>query len=354
MEIYEEAANLNLAVGMFNAANVSCWLKDQGEFAYAARAVHWLNKLITSVDAGESFVDIGGASEVQEVYATAKSRLAELHAMDQVEVVDVDFILESAVVERHPGRAAWLRNRGYEHRLRKSAVTSKPAAWANWLSVLTLLGWELAFDPTPLKLGPNTGDSRLLKFMREQGPPLALAVVDLPEVESNDGVYRLSELARDLQKENDGPCLAIGAKGLFVSLSTPEGDRSYTMCVTCSDDHTLDVVPIWPGATADDVAAQMARKEDKYNEHNADNGNTIAILVNALGTGRKVDGVNFPTAIYVNVGSVFNTPVFTVEQAIAFGSQSSRAELAKAIKGVHGHFQAQALRKREYCANPLA
>lgn len=354
VEIYEEAANLNLAVGMFNAANVSCWLKDKGEFAYAARALHWLNKLIAKVDAGESFIDIGGESEVLEVYSMARSLLAELHAMDQVEVVDVDFILAAAFDELCPGRAAWLRNRGYEHRLRKSAVTSKPAAWANWLSVLTLLGWELACDPTPLKLGPNTGDSRLLKFKREQGPSLALAVVDLPEVESNDGVYRLSDLARDLQKENDGPCLAIGEKGLFVSLSTPEGDRSYTMFVTCSDDHSLDVVPVWPGATADDVAAQMARKNDKFNEHNTDNGNTIAILVNALGTGRSVDGINFPSAIYVNVGSVFNTPVFTVEQAIAFGSKSTRAELMRAFKGVHGYFEAQAQRKREYCGHPLA
>ncbi len=351
VEIYEEAANLNLAVGMFNAANVSCWLKDQGEFAYAARAVQWLNKLIARVDAGESFVDIGGDLEVREIYLRAKSRLAELHALDQVEVVDVDFILESADVEPHPARAAWLRNRGYEHRLRKSAVTAKPAAWANWLSVLTLLGWELACDPAPLKLGPNTGDSRLLKFKRDQGAPLALAVVDLAEIESNDGVYRLHELARDLQKEHDGPCLAIGAKGLFVSLSTPEGDRSYTVCMTCSDDHSLDLAPIWPGATADDVAAQMARKENKYNEHNTDNGNTIAILVNALETGRTVEGDSFPAAIYVNVGSVFNTPVFTVEQAIALGSQSSRAELAKSIKGVHGHFEAQEQRKRQYCAN---
>jgi len=346
VEIYEEAGELNLAVGMFNAANVSCWLKDEGEFGYAARAVDWLNKLIDRADGGESFVDIGGDVEVREVYWMAKNRLAELHALDQVEAVDIDLILEMAAAERNPDRAAWLRGRGYEHRLRKTAVTAKPAAWSNWLSVLTLLGWELDCEPTALDLGPNTGDSRLLKFKREEGAPLALAVVDLDEIESNDGVYRLLELASDLQAKFDGPCLAIGSKGLFVKI--PESGMSYTVCVSCSADETLVLVPVWPGSTADDVAAQMEQKGIKYAEHNTDNGNTIAILVNALGTGRKVDGVNFPEAIYVNAGGIFKTPVFNVEQAIELDSHASPTEVASALTSLKEHFEAQARRKRQY------
>jgi TPR repeat protein len=349
IEIYEEAAALNLAVGMFNAANVACWLKDKGEFAYAARAVKWLNTLITRVDAGETFVDIGGDAEVQEVYWRAKSRLAELHALSQVEAVDVDLIFEMAAAEPDADRAAWFRGWGYEHRLQKTAVMAKPAAWANWLSVLTILGWELDCEPTDLNLGPNTGDSRLLKFKREKGSPLALAVVDLVEVESNDGVYRLRDLVNAIQDEHDGPCLAIGSKGLFIGPATFADDRSYTVCVSCSNGINIAPIPIWPGATVDDVAAQMDHTGSIFTEHNTDNGNTIAIMVNALGTGRNLDGVNFPRAIYVNVGSVFYSPIFTVEQAIELGSKIPPTELAKSLKGVKEHFEAQAQRQREYC-----
>lgn len=348
VEIYEEAAEMNLAVGMFNAANVSCWLKDNGEFAYAARAVKWLNRLIARFDAGAPFVDIGGDAEVRGVYQMAKSRLAELHASDQVEVVDIDLILEVAATETCPDRATWLRSRAFEHRLRKTAVKAKPAAWENWLSVLSLMGWELACEPTELDLGPDTGDSRLLKFKLENGAPLALAVVDLDEIESNGGVYRLLDLAKSLKDELDGPCLAIGSKGLFVTLNRPEGEKAYTVLVGCGDDNKVDLVPIWPGATAEEVAKQIGRKILSYGEHNTDGGNTIAILVNALGSGVDVDGVHFPEAIYVNVGAYFNSPVLTVEQAIKLGSEASPEEIAEALKGVKEYFAAQAQRKRQY------
>jgi TPR repeat protein len=354
VEIYEEAAELNLAVGMFNAANVSCWLKDKGNFAYAARAVKWLTKLISGVEAGATFVDIGGDAEVREVYSMAKVRLAELHAMDQVERVDVDLILEVAAAERCKHRAAWLKGHAIEHRLRKTELEAKPAAWENWLSVLTVLGWELESEPNPLNLGPGSGDSRLLKFKREKGAPLALAVVDREEIESNDGVYRLTVLASSMRDELDGPCLAIGSKGLFISMTTPEGDKSYTVLMSATDDGMLDLVPIWPGATTDDVADLMEEDGLKYFDHNADQGNTIAILANALGTGRKIDGEHFPAAIYVNVGSFFNTPVFTVEQGVKLGSKSAPAEIEKALKDVNEYFCSLAQQKRKYLGSQLA
>lgn len=289
VDIYEQAAELNLAVGMFNAGNVSCWLKDVGQYAFAARAVKWFTRLIQAVDEGRHFVDIGGDSEVLPAYQNAKIRLAELHAMNQVNVVDVDFILSVAQDDPDPQHGAWLRNRGYDHRLRSTPVQAKPAAWENWLSVLSILGWELDGIPVKLNLGPDTGDSRVLRFKRMSGAPLALAIVDLDEFESNGGVYRLAELANDLQATQTGPCLAIGAKGLFVQVNTADSFNSYSVLLS-TDGDTITFIPIWPGATPDTVAKLVEGDAQLYTEENKDPGNTIPILINALGAGKSLSG----------------------------------------------------------------
>lgn len=350
VEIYEQAAELNLAVGMFNAGNVSCWLKDKGEFAYAARAVKWFTRLIDRVEAGGSFVDLGGDEEVRLVYLGAKNRLAELHAMDQVETVDIDLILSAAEEEPNPDRAAWLHSRAHEHRLRRTAVRAQPAAWQNWLSVLSLMGWELDSEPVSLNLGPESGDSRLLAFKRDRGAPLTLAVVDRDETENNGGLERLCDLALEVQAAQSGPCLAIGAKGLFMQVDKSEGYSSYTVCVSADSDGSLALTPIWPGATTDDVAQLAEKKANNFPayNYNTDEGNTIAILVNALGTGMSVDGKSFPEAIYVNVGGFFNSPIFTVEQAMDLGSQVPPEEIASSLAGVKDHFRKLAQRKRKY------
>ncbi|ORL54964.1 hypothetical protein B7H20_28770 [Pseudomonas aeruginosa] len=348
VEIYEQAAELNIAVGMFNAGNVSCWLKDKGQFAYAARAVKWFTHLINRVDTGGTFVDLGGDAEVHQVYQMAKSRLAELHALNQVEVVDVDLILAAAKAEPDSERAAWLLSRAYEFRLRRTAVQAKPAAWENWLSVLSLLGWELDAEPVPMDLGPGSGDSRVLTFKRDQGAPLALAVVDLDEIENNGGVYRLVKLANNVKAVHPGPCLTIGAKGLFVQIDKADGHSSYTVFVSTNSEGVISLIPIWPGATTDDVAKLVDVQGPKYAANNTDEGNTIAILVNALGTGTPVDGKSFPEAIYVNVGGFFNSPVLTVEQARSLGCELPAKDLADALAGVKAYFRENAQRQRRY------
>lgn len=349
VEIYEQAAELNLAVGMFNAGNVSCWLKQKGQYAYAARAVTWFKRLIDRVDAGGSFVDIGGDEEVRSCYQSAKSRLAELHAMDQVELVDVDLILSAAKDEPDHDRAAWLISRGHEHRLRKTAVQAKPSAWENWLSILSLMGWVLDAEPKSLTLGPGTGDSRLLMFKREKGSPLAFAVVDLDEIESNGGLYRLVELVNDVKAAHSGPCIAIGAKGLFVHINNSDSSySSYTVCVSSDSEGVISLIPVWPGATADEVAKLCEGQKPKFTAHNTDEGNTIPILANTLGSGKSLDGKSFPEAIYVNVGGYFNSPVLSVEQAISLGCQLPPADIAGALADVKEHFRTLADRKRQY------
>ena len=343
VEIYEQAAELNLAVGMFNAGNVCCWLKDKGQYEYAARAVKWFTRLIQAVDEDRPFVDIGGDSEVMPTYRSAKSRLAELHAMNQVPVVDVDFILSAAQDDPDPLRGAWLRNRGYDHRLRNTPVQAKPAAWENWLAVLSILGWKLDNTPVELNLGPGTGDSRLLSFKRTSGAPLALAVVDLDELGSNGGVDRLAELANDIQATHTGPCLAIGAKGLFVHVNTTDSYNSYTVLVSTDADGDTSFIPIWPGATPDAVAQLVEGEAPLHSEENADHGNTIPILINALSAGESLSGDSFPVAIYVNVGGFINSPVFSVEQGMTLSKHLTnplKAEaLADALADVKAHFE---------------
>lgn len=355
VEIYEQAAELNLAVGMFNAGNVSCWLKDKGQYAYTARAVKWFTRLIQAVDEGRPFVDIGGDSEILPAYRSAKSRLAELHAMNQVAVVDVDFILSAAENDPDPLRGAWLRNRGYDHRLRRTPVNAKPAAWENWLSVLSIMGWELECSPVELNLGPDTGDSRLLSFKRTSGAPLALAVVDLDELESNGGVDRLAELASDIQAAQAGPCLAIGAKGLFVHVNTAESYTSYSVLIS-TNANKISFIPIWPGATPDAVAKLVEGDGPLHTEENADRGNTIPILINALGAGESLSGDSFPVAIYVNVGGFINSPVFSVEQGLSLSHHLTHPlkaeDIAGALADVKAHF-ADLEARRQRCLGNL-
>lgn len=353
VEIYEQAAELNLAVGMFNAGNVSYWLKEKGEFGYAARAVKWFTRLIDRVDANLPFVDIGGAEDIQPSYDSAKSLLATLHAMDQVETPDVDFILSVATTEPNSERAAWLRNRAYDLKLRNTAIQAKPAAWENWLAVMSLMGWKLHGKPQPLNLGTGTGDSRLLKFSCEQGDPLAFAVVDLDEIANNGGLNRLHELVNEIKSTHSGQCVAIGAKGLFFQVTQDAGYSSYTVCVSSDEGGVPVAIPIWPGVTTDDVVDLILKARPRYRTDNTDAGNTVAILINALGSGMSLNGENFPEAIYVNVGDVFNTPVLNVQQALALSTGLSAEEIIREFEGLKAHFAEGAQRKRLYLGHPI-
>ena len=215
------------------------------------------------------------------------------------------------------------------------------------------MGWELNSTPVELNLGPDTGDSRLLSFKRTS--PLALAVVDLDELESNGGVYRLAELANDIQETRAGPCLAIGAKGLFVQVNAADSYNSYSVLVS-TDADKISLVPIWPGATPDAVAKLVEDDAPLYTEENADRGNTIPILINALGSGESPSGDSFPIAIYVNVGGVINSPVFSVEQGLSLSHhliQPLKAEaIAEELAGVKAHFADLEARRQRFLGNP--
>lgn len=356
LEIYEEAADLNLAVGMFNAGNVACWLKQKGQLEYAARAAKWFNKLINAVESGASFVDIGGDEEILPAYRSARSLLAELHAMNQVEVVDVAFILSAAKDDPDPQRGAWLLNQGYDHLLRTTAITAKPTAWQNWLSVLTVLGWEQARDPLKIDLGPDTGDSRVLTFKRRSGPPLSLIVVDLDEVVSNGGVSRLADLCSDVQAAEAGPCLAIGAKGLFAHVNKEDDYNSYSVLIGVDEEGDIALIPIWPGASTDDVALLIESNAPRHTDANVDDGNTIPIMVNALGAGVSLSGDSFPVAIYVNVGGFLNSPVFSVAQGLCL-SQHLREPLSanaieEALREVNAHFAEREVKRKRCIGKP--
>lgn len=334
VEIYEQAADLGLAAAMFNAANVSAWLIQKGHMEYAEQAAHWLNTLIAKVDAGEDFVDMGGAAEVQHIYGMAKNSLAQLHAENLVAKVDVNLILEMADAQHNPDQAKRMRARAFEYRLQMTALESKPAAWQNWLSVLSVMGWQLAEEPIDLTTGRSrTVLGKVLKFKCEHGSPLVLAVADAVETESNGGVSRLATICQHMQKQFGGACMAVGAKALFVEAQVGDkGFNHYTVCISASEH--IDLVPIWLGATTDDVVWAMANKSAGFNSFTTDNGNMIAVLVNALGTQQPVDGIHFPEAIYVNVGDMFHTPVFDYEQARALGSKATPAAIQAALDDV--------------------
>ena len=355
VEIYEQAAELNLAVGMFNAGNVSCWLVKKGHYDYAVRAEKWFSRIIKSYDEGQSFIDIGGESEVLPVYRSAKSRLAEMHGRQLVATVDVDFILAAAQDDPAPERGAWLRNMGYDYLLRNTPIQAKPAAWENWLSVLTIMGWELHSEPSVLDLGPDTGDSRVLRFKTSSGAPLAVAVVDLDEVQSNDGVDRLADLAYEIETTSGTHCLAIGAKGLFVQVNAGDEYRSYSVLISNTVDGKISLIPIWPGATPDAVIDIIEEAVPTHTEGNSDYGNTIPIAINALGAGQSLTG-DFPAAVYVNVGGFINTPVFSVEQGLSLSQHLSQPLSAEAIENALANAKAEfenseAIRKLHF-ANP--
>lgn len=331
IQIYEQAAEFNLAVAMFNAANICCQMKNHGHLEYAGRAVRWLTTLINKVDAGETFVDLGGMDLVREVYAKANVLLTDLHALGHVEHVDVERILTAARTDGNPEKARWLRGAAYVHKLRTTAIEAKPAAWQNWLSVLTLMGWELAGEPTVLDLGPGTGESRMLAFKRQHGQPLAIAIVDKPMLVNNGGAIQLTALVKALKTEYKGPCIAIGSKAMFVQANNAKGGTTaYTVMI--GDNEGTDILPIWPGATPDEVVEAMAiPMRNRLNIHNSDDDNTIAALVNALSVGAVVDGFDFPQSIYVNVGSMFSSPVLSFAEACELGCEKPQEEIEQAI-----------------------
>jgi len=325
LALYEQAADLGLMAAMFNAGNVSLWLVDQGQAQHAEGAAKWFEKAIGTVDEGIPCVDQITEEVRMSLYASARLRLAELHARDLLP--DASFTRCRTLLEPYLGKdphAQWALNIAHETLMCKSVVEPASTAGGNWKSVLELMQWKVLsinpFDHGEVRGVSTKGD--LLVIEAGLGSTMTLIVMDCFVHPQHESFSVMVDLAYGHVDELGHPCFITGNKGYFANFV----DTDFSLLFHLVGDEFTSV-PVWPGATCSEVLAlSLLPEADRFTDAAADVRNCIPILVNALDEGHALDGDGLPMALWLAAGPSLRFPILSGKEPERIGLNISQSE----------------------------
>lgn len=326
--LYEEAANMGLLQGMFNAGNVLLWLVEAGDKQYGDRAAAWFKKVIETVEGGISSVDIGGDQVREQVLRDARICLAQMHMDGKFKgsnPSEFDKLVSDYVNE--PDVCAMINKYRYFSLVRATAKPGKDAA-ENWISVLKLLGWKVRTSILQ-DYGDFDGMRAIgTKLLIDTGDREALVMIVFHSFavpgEALERVYGAIALMEE--KRLESPVFYASNKGFFVQYQ----ENAYSI-LQVAHKQQMDITPIWPGATILDVyATLLGSLEERFIPAHADPSNSIPRLVNALDEGIQLTGENLPNAIWLRAGTMFCMPIHRPEEPERIGLKSNSREYLKA------------------------
>lgn len=310
LALYEQAAGLGLMAAMFNAGNVSLWLVDQGHVQLASGAAKWFEKAIGTVEEGITSVDQISEEVRMSIYASARLRLAEMHARELLP--NASFSTCRTLLEPYLGKnphARWVLNIALETQMCKSVVKPSSTAGGNWKSVLELMRWNV-LSITPFDHGVVRGIAAkgdLLTIEAEPGSTMTLIVMDCFVHPQHESFSVMVDLAYGHLDELGHPCFITGNKGYFANVA----DTDYSLLFHIAGSEFTSV-PVWPGATCSEVLALSGKPEaERFIDAAADVRNCIPILVNALDEGRTLAGDGLPVALWLGAGPSLRLPILS-------------------------------------------
>lgn len=311
--LYEKAAALDLLAGAFNAGNVSMWLVNTGHKDYAERAVKWFETVIDHVEQGKESVDLGGEEERLQLRRSASLALAELHARDLVPGASYQACksLVAPYLETEP-HARWCLSLATRTVMGKAKLKPSPTAGGNWKSVLEMMQWKVV-SSTPFDYGDARGVSTkgdLLVVEACHGNAMTLVVMDTFVHPGIEAFSVMVDLACAHFEKLGWPCYIVGSKAFITEVN----GYPYSILFRMAGDQ-FSTVPIWPGATCDDVLALGDMPEaNRFAEEAIDADNTIPRFVNALDEGLELNGDGCPLAIWLRAGQNLRLPILSSKE----------------------------------------
>ena len=226
VKLYEQAAELGNVVGAFNAGNVSAWLSEKGERAYAARSAKWYRRAIEMVEAGAIKPTHTSPENAKQMAESARGSLAHM-VLDGVISAEGDPVLKRITAEHeatctragHGGRV-----RRFTERVKAATGAAAATPAGNWLRAFTLLGWKcpgvgsversLFEDPTR---GGNSVRLETVVFPKQVGgQQIKLVVVWDACLPVDDGFARIEAALKHVRgKDESSYLLGVGRKAVI-------------------------------------------------------------------------------------------------------------------------------------------
>ncbi len=143
--LYEQAAELGLVTGMFNAGNVSMWMFQQGDSSHAGKGIYWLTRLQEHFACGKPFLEMDQSNLGKGFLESAIDMLVKFHVLSDCPEADVDVGLALLLAQPKKPESTnvrqWLIEKALIKRLEKSENPVRNTPGHNWRHLLSQLGW---------------------------------------------------------------------------------------------------------------------------------------------------------------------------------------------------------------------
>jgi tetratricopeptide (TPR) repeat protein len=246
--IYEQAADLGLVTGMFNAASVAMWEVSIGKKDLIEKAAYWFNRGIEMVDAKKSLPPMDHPETIKRAYAEALVQLADFHISEKIRGADVEFGLKLAqkIESANPDETAmknWLLEVGLSKRITGLSHPAVMSASHSWHYLLENLGW---------KLGPvveNTPHPLVDSFQVQHRQGTATLVIIKAMISPHLDYSALDKLAASIMTAGSSHVFLVSQYGMFrmngnrvhcpLLTYTGTGKNLVTFNITCSPDELI-------------------------------------------------------------------------------------------------------------------
>lgn len=171
--IYEQAAELGLVTGMFNAANVSMWEISLGKAEMFEKAAYWFQQVVDTLDSKRPLMPMDSPQLMPPSLNEALKNLADFHINGKIEAFNLEYGIKLANRYK-PNDGAdvamknWLIEMGLTRRLMMISRPPVKAPVHHWHYLLQSLGWAVE----PVQDSPYAGNLEMFDIKLSQGKAL--------------------------------------------------------------------------------------------------------------------------------------------------------------------------------------
>lgn len=146
VEIYAQAGELGQVTGMFNAANVSDWLINDGHHEYCEVMAHWAERLLKRKSDSTPLLQSDVDNNTDKMVDDAKMMLCKVHVSEMIKNADPLYGLQlcESVTDIQPHVKAWYFDRAYGNTIKNLNKPSTNSGADNWAYVLSAMGWTIS------------------------------------------------------------------------------------------------------------------------------------------------------------------------------------------------------------------
>lgn len=314
--LYEEAGDKGLLNAMLNAGNVLLWLVESGDSSYSHRAAAWFERIITHVESGQNYLDLGGHEEAVEKLKIAKIRLVGMHLdgfLGEPDLEQCQKLLDTYVGDE---MASNMFGRLSSLKLIEQVSLLSSSDNNSWAKLFSAAGWSFTWDSFDFGLISGIKASGRLFYIETSGKfEMTILAFDYFTHSSVDHEEMYKKIALEMSVQSGKPIFVVGKKAFFLKVQERMFDAINVMV-----NGNLEFVPIWPGATSDQVYQTLNDPfEFRFIPGRDDPNNTIPRIVNAIDEGITIENGRLPNAISIMVDKILAMPIHRPDEPARIG-----------------------------------